>query len=286
MDYRKYYECFEIFLLLSAARLLQQQPQRHLLAVFGLSRCAFLCSTILVESLHALLISLIMLLINFSLAPASEHYFFCYPHDECPFWGLSGRILLLGVSFANLNLALAPFFSRSYAAFVTFRISSIALVVLLNINSSKDDLLQIVVFAAIIPLSWAIFYLADCYALNGLRCCSRGMPALPNYERESSSHISAISSLDASVDGSYSNREAIIVLQDLTKKRGKHTALNSLSLSLYEKEIVALLGPNGSGKSTLVEVILGLLPQTGGSYLINERVFDKSKQSNLFGYCP
>lgn len=46
-------------------------------------------------------------------------------------------------------------------------------------------------------------------------------------------------------------------------------ALNEISLSIAQGEIVSLMGPSGSGKSTLLNIIGGLLTPTKGSVLIN-----------------
>ena len=51
----------------------------------------------------------------------------------------------------------------------------------------------------------------------------------------------------------------------VTKRYGNLTALEDLSLEVYEGEIFALLGPNGAGKSTLIHCITGLAKQTEGT---------------------
>ena len=51
----------------------------------------------------------------------------------------------------------------------------------------------------------------------------------------------------------------------VTKRYGNLTALEDLSLEVYEGEIFALLGPNGAGKSTLIHCITGLAKQTKGT---------------------
>ena len=49
-----------------------------------------------------------------------------------------------------------------------------------------------------------------------------------------------------------------IDLRHLTKRYGRITAVNDLSLSIRPGEIVAFLGPNGAGKTTTIDMILGL----------------------------
>ncbi|MFZ1063061.1 MAG: ABC transporter ATP-binding protein [Acidimicrobiales bacterium] len=49
-----------------------------------------------------------------------------------------------------------------------------------------------------------------------------------------------------------------IALQRVSKSFGSVHAVNDVSLSINEGEIVALLGPNGAGKTTTIDMILGL----------------------------
>ncbi|MBM3604072.1 MAG: ABC transporter ATP-binding protein [Alphaproteobacteria bacterium] len=59
---------------------------------------------------------------------------------------------------------------------------------------------------------------------------------------------------------------AIIEIDHLSKQYDSGTkALDDVSLSISEGEIIALLGPNGAGKTTLISVICGLVVPTGGT---------------------
>ncbi len=60
----------------------------------------------------------------------------------------------------------------------------------------------------------------------------------------------------------------IASLNNVTKKFGRQTALNHLSLELRQGEVVALLGPNGAGKTTAVRLLLGLSQATSGEVRI------------------
>src|SRR6516164_11364775 len=51
---------------------------------------------------------------------------------------------------------------------------------------------------------------------------------------------------------------AAIDLKDLTKVFGSVTAVNALTLSIPDKEFVALLGPSGCGKTTTMNMIAGI----------------------------
>jgi len=51
------------------------------------------------------------------------------------------------------------------------------------------------------------------------------------------------------------------------------TALEGITLEIFEKDLIGLIGPNGSGKSTLLKVILGLIkPNIGTVKLFGESV--------------
>jgi D-xylose transport system ATP-binding protein len=64
----------------------------------------------------------------------------------------------------------------------------------------------------------------------------------------------------------------VLEVDRLTKRFGNHTALDAVSLSVSEGEIVALLGDNGAGKSTLVKCIAGVQrPDEGEISLGGER---------------
>lgn len=56
----------------------------------------------------------------------------------------------------------------------------------------------------------------------------------------------------------------LLAVEHVTKRFGGLVAVDDVSFSLQEGEIVGLLGPNGSGKTTLVNLISGALPSNGG----------------------
>ncbi|MGP9806072.1 ABC transporter ATP-binding protein [Paracoccus sp. NSM] len=59
---------------------------------------------------------------------------------------------------------------------------------------------------------------------------------------------------------------AIIEIDRLSKQYGSGTkALDDVSMSIDEGEIIALLGPNGAGKTTMISIICGLVVPTGGT---------------------
>ncbi len=61
----------------------------------------------------------------------------------------------------------------------------------------------------------------------------------------------------------------MIEVSHLTKRYGKLTAVNDLSFTIEEGQILGLLGPNGAGKSTTMNMLTGYLSSTEGSIMIN-----------------
>jgi sulfate transport system ATP-binding protein len=56
-----------------------------------------------------------------------------------------------------------------------------------------------------------------------------------------------------------------IELRDITKTFGRYVALQNVTLTVPDGELVALLGPSGSGKTTLLRIIAGLEQPDPGS---------------------
>lgn len=57
---------------------------------------------------------------------------------------------------------------------------------------------------------------------------------------------------------------ALIETENVSKAYGEFVALDGVSLSIAEGELVSIVGPNGAGKTTLVNVLTGLLKPTTG----------------------
>jgi ABC-2 type transport system ATP-binding protein len=57
----------------------------------------------------------------------------------------------------------------------------------------------------------------------------------------------------------------MIQVQNLTKRYGPRTAIDSLNFEVGRGEIVGFLGPNGAGKSTTMKILTGFMPASEGT---------------------
>ena len=73
----------------------------------------------------------------------------------------------------------------------------------------------------------------------------------------------------------------VLEVKNLTKKFGKLTAVNDISFSIRDGEILGLLGPNGAGKTTTIQILLGVMDPTEGSIQYFGKDFNKNKEEIL-----
>ncbi len=81
---------------------------------------------------------------------------------------------------------------------------------------------------------------------------------------------------------------ALIEVKDLTKKFGPHIAVDNISFTVNDGEIVGFLGPNGAGKTTTMNMMTGFLSATEGSIRINgyDILDEPIKAKKQLGYLP
>ncbi len=80
----------------------------------------------------------------------------------------------------------------------------------------------------------------------------------------------------------------MIEVKNVTKKYGKTVAVENISFTIKEGEIIGLLGPNGAGKSTTMNMLTGFIEQTEGEIIIDGYdILKKSKKAKKeIGYMP
>src|SRR3954462_427810 len=76
-----------------------------------------------------------------------------------------------------------------------------------------------------------------------------------------------------------------IELKNISKQFGGVAAVNNVSFSVHEGELMALLGPSGGGKTTVLRMIAGLeMPTTGDVFIRGERMNELSVRQRNIGF--
>lgn len=80
----------------------------------------------------------------------------------------------------------------------------------------------------------------------------------------------------------------MIEVKNLSKSYGTKLAVNDISFSVGEGEILGFLGPNGAGKSTTMNILTGYLSSSGGEVIINgaDILEDPTAAKRNIGYLP
>lgn len=77
--------------------------------------------------------------------------------------------------------------------------------------------------------------------------------------------------------------ETLISLRDVGVRYGAYTALENVSLDIFDDDFIGIIGPNGGGKTTLIKSILGTLPYSG-TITLAPSLYANGKR--LIGYMP
>ncbi len=80
----------------------------------------------------------------------------------------------------------------------------------------------------------------------------------------------------------------MIQIQNLVKRFGSKYAVDDISFSIDEGEIVGFLGPNGAGKSTTMNIITGYMSSTSGTVSIGgiDILENPTEAKRFIGYLP
>ena len=80
----------------------------------------------------------------------------------------------------------------------------------------------------------------------------------------------------------------MIEVRNLTKHYGDKKAVDNISFTVEDGQILGFLGPNGAGKSTTMNMLTGYISSTSGKALINgvDILEDPIKAKSYIGYLP
>jgi len=81
---------------------------------------------------------------------------------------------------------------------------------------------------------------------------------------------------------------SVVEARDLSKRFGRLTAVDGLTLSLNRGEIFGLVGPDGAGKTTVLRLLTGVMPASAGSATVlgQEVTRDPEPIRHRIGYVP
>lgn len=68
--------------------------------------------------------------------------------------------------------------------------------------------------------------------------------------------------------------EPILTANHLTMRFGGLTAIDDITWSLHEDEILGVIGPNGAGKTTIFNVVTGMYKPSGGEIRLEEKLIN------------
>ena len=80
----------------------------------------------------------------------------------------------------------------------------------------------------------------------------------------------------------------MLKVENLVKRFGDKYAVNDISFTVGDREIVGFLGPNGAGKTTAMNIMTGYLSYTSGSVTVDcfEILDNPTEAKKLIGYLP
>jgi ABC-2 type transport system ATP-binding protein len=80
----------------------------------------------------------------------------------------------------------------------------------------------------------------------------------------------------------------VLKTEGLTKRYGNLTAVQDLTLAVYEGEVFGFLGPNGAGKTTSINMMCGLLKPDAGQVIVHGVPINKGDDNvrTRVGVCP
>ncbi|HKQ09516.1 MAG TPA: ABC transporter ATP-binding protein [Blastocatellia bacterium] len=78
----------------------------------------------------------------------------------------------------------------------------------------------------------------------------------------------------------------LLSVQGISKRFGRQQALDRVSFTVREGDVMGLIGPNGAGKTTLFECVAGLLPANQGAVVYRDRGLASTRRKEALFYMP
>jgi ABC-type sugar transport system ATPase subunit len=72
--------------------------------------------------------------------------------------------------------------------------------------------------------------------------------------------------------------DVILAAENVSKHYGGIVALEDVSLSVYDNEVLAIVGDNGAGKSTFIKLLSGVIPATSGQFHVRDDGADELEE--------
>ncbi|MFC7157544.1 ATP-binding cassette domain-containing protein [Halomarina halobia] len=72
--------------------------------------------------------------------------------------------------------------------------------------------------------------------------------------------------------------DAILAVENVSKHYGSIVALEDVSLSIKDNEVLSIVGDNGAGKSTFIKLLSGVIPATAGEFYMRDEETGKLGQ--------
>ncbi|GGC70523.1 MULTISPECIES: ATP-binding cassette domain-containing protein [Haloferax] len=88
----------------------------------------------------------------------------------------------------------------------------------------------------------------------------------------------AVNSAQNVVSEPAADDETILSVRNISKHYGGVVALEDVSLSIKENEVLSIVGDNGAGKSTFIKLLSGVIPATSGEFFMRDEESDDLEQ--------
>jgi len=84
------------------------------------------------------------------------------------------------------------------------------------------------------------------------------------------------------------SKHTLVRFDAVSKKYADVVALDNVSFEIGAGEVFGYIGPNGAGKTTTMKILVGLIPNFGGSVLVDGRDIKSTKNGlhRVLGYLP